>query len=130
MKNLTRRQFTAAGILAAMSLTGASLKSCNPFAPDENEIEAVYGPPEDYDPSENELVDVYGPPEDFEQTSEPNDSDEQVSEDYEPSDNELAGVYGPPEVVDVDGYDASENISPCVYGPPPDDDPAEDTTAG
>ena len=42
MKKLTRRQFTAAGILAAMSLASASVKSCNPFAPDENEVEAVY----------------------------------------------------------------------------------------
>ena len=43
MKKLTRRSFTAAGILAAMSAlaAGASAKSCtNPFDPSGNEIEA------------------------------------------------------------------------------------------
>ncbi|MBP3892601.1 MAG: hypothetical protein J6D34_00995 [Atopobiaceae bacterium] len=93
MKKLTRREFTAAGIIAALGATTAFVSSCNrptsvygpppdyepEYEPEENEIETVYGPPEDYDPAENELVDVYGPP-----------------EDYDPTDNELVGVYGPP----------------------------------
>lgn len=91
MKKLTRRQFTAAGILAALGAAAAFAPSCNSpacvygpppddYEPDDNVVETVYGPPEDYDPADNELADVYGPP-----------------EDYESSDNELVGVYGPPE---------------------------------
>lgn len=115
MKKLTRRGFTAAGILAVMSVAGASLKRCNPFEPSDNEIEAVYGPPEvlgwggpdddggqgddndpetepdpadNFDPANNELVDVYGPPEYFGEVDE--------EEDYDPTDNMVEGVYGPP----------------------------------
>lgn len=91
MKKLTRRQFTAAGILAAMSLTSASIKSCNPFAPDENEVETVYGPPEDYEPEENELVDVYGPP--------PEDVEEAEELTYNETINVNPALYGPPEVL-------------------------------
>lgn len=94
MKKLTRRGFTAAGILAALgaaSLPGCDVAGCSgPFEPSDNEVETVYGPPEyfglegeseddPYDPSENELEDVYGPPEDF-----------------EPEENESESVYGPP----------------------------------
>lgn len=97
MKKLTRRQFTAAGILAAMSLASASVKSCNPFAPDENEVEAVYGPPEDYEPEENELVDVYGPPpEDVEDGEETEEVDELT---YNETINVNPALYGPPEVL-------------------------------
>ncbi len=90
MKRLTRRGFTAAGILAALGagitvLPGCDVSGCsNPFDPSDNEIEGVYGPPPDeddsYQPEDNVEPPVYGPPEDF-----------------EPDENELAGVYGPPE---------------------------------
>ena len=76
MKKLTRRQFTAAGILAAMGAAAAFIPSCNnpasvygpppdDYDPDDNVVETVYGPPDDYDPDNNEIVDVYGPPDDF-----------------------------------------------------------------
>ena len=101
MKKLTRRGFTAAGILAALSagmtiLPGCELESCGVqpslygpppgYDPKKNELEDVYGPPEDFKTSENELVDVYGPPEDF-----------------EPDENEAVAVYGPPEWFETNG---------------------------
>lgn len=85
MKPLSRREFTAAGIIAALgaAATGAG---CS-FIPGRNEVESVYGPPpsEDYAPSGNELTTVYGPPPEY-----------AASEAYEPKDNELEDVYGPP----------------------------------
>ena len=104
MKKLTRREFTAAGILAALGATTAFVSRCNrptnvygpppDFEPEENEVETVYGPPEDFDPAENQLVDVYGPPAD---TAQDDGSGGQASSDaYTPSANEIAGVYGPP----------------------------------
>lgn len=74
MKKLTRRQFTAAGIIAALGVTTSFIPGCNeptavygppPINPSDNEVVDVYGPPEDFDPEENEPVAVYGPPEDF-----------------------------------------------------------------
>lgn len=104
MKALTRRGFTAAGILAALSLSplgNIGLQGCSSgFEPDENEIEAVYGPPEDFEP-----VGING-------TEAEDDPD-----DYDPEDNELVDVYGPPS----DDFDAENNIAPALYGPPPDD---------
>ena len=94
MKKLTRRQFTAAGILAAFGAAALFTPSCNSPT-------CVYGPPpDDYDPDDNVVETVYGPP-----------------EDYEPSDNELVDVYGPPE-----DYEADINMTACLYGPPPEDD--------
>lgn len=115
MKKLTRRSFTAAGILAALGMTGAGLKACDPlgqeidepegFDPSANEVEEVYGPPEDFDPSANEIEGVYGPPDGF-----------------DPSQNEPEAIYGPPEAfgLDEDGYDPSANELVDVYGPPAD----------
>lgn len=115
MKRLTRRGFTAAGILAALGagitvLPGCDVSGCsNPFDPSDNEIETVYGPPEyfgleeddEFDPSDNELEDVYGPPPDEEDSYQPEDNIEPPvygpPEDFEPDENELVGVYGPPE---------------------------------
>ena len=116
MKKLTRRGFTAAGIIAALSagftsLTGCELDlvSCTPTA--------LYGPPpEDIDPSNNEVVDVYGPPD-----VDPSDWDDPDSwDEYDPDDNELIDVYGPPADVDDDGddYDEEDNIAITLYGPP------------
>ena len=87
MKPLTRRSFTAAGILAALGLT-----SCKgDFNPSTNSPAAVYGPPPEYDPQENELADVYGPPpEDLDE------DDQQASGGFEPARNVPAPVYGPP----------------------------------
>jgi len=108
MKKLTRRQFTAAGILAALGAAAAFIPSCNTptcvygpppedYEPDENVVETVYGPPEDYDPADNEPVEVYGPPEDFDVTINEPECLYGPPEDYEPADNELVDVYGPPE---------------------------------
>lgn len=79
MRQLTRRGFTAAGILAVLSLGSAT------FLPGCNLQPTVYGPPDDYDPSTNEVEDVYGPPDDF-----------------DPEENEAVCVYGPPEDFGID----------------------------
>ena len=105
MKMLTRRGFTAAGILAALSAGAALLPGCDatgcsgPFEPSQNEIECVYGPP----------------PEDVED----NGSDDDLDDVFDPSSNEQADVYGPP-IDDVDSYDPDENMMAIVYGPPSD----------
>jgi hypothetical protein len=103
MKKLTRRAFTAAGILAAIGAGSAAIKGCDPFEPFDNEIEGVYGPPPEYNPDNNGLVDVYGPPEDFGYEEEGDDGqvegdDGQVEgeDDFDPTANELMDVYGPP----------------------------------
>ena len=104
MRRLTRRSFTAAGIIFAASLaTGC-------FDADDNVPETVYGPPADdqtepvaYDPSKNETQVVYGPPPD----------------DFDARENALDVVYGPPS----DGFDAWENVAVDVYGPPSEEDP-------
>ena len=86
MKKLTRRSFTAAGILAALGLTGAGLKGCNPFKPSDYEVVDVYGPPEDfeeYDPGGDANETVYGPPDWYDE--------------FDSSDNMVPAVYGPPE---------------------------------
>lgn len=134
MKKLTRRGFTAAGILSALAagitaLPGCNLTSCN-------EPETVYGPPSWFDPSANEVEDVYGPPD-----VDPSEWDNPDAWDkYDPNDNELVDVYGPPadeddgedkdKVRDEDKnedkdkdkdednpYDASDNIAQTMYGP-------------
>lgn len=85
MKKLTRREFTAAGIIAALGLTTSFIPGCN-------EPASVYGPPPEYDPENNEVVDVYGPPEDF-----------------DPEDNEPTTVYGPPEDFGLEEDDAVDD---------------------
>ncbi len=107
MKMLTRRGFTAAGILAALSAGTALLPGgCSgPFDPSSNEIECVYGPP----------------PEDVDAEETANDSDDTPSETFDPSENELADVYGPPLDEETDPYEPDENMMACVYGPPPDE---------
>ena len=90
MKQLTRRQFTAAGIIAAVGAATAFAASCNSPA-------CVYGPPpDDYDSTDNIPETVYGPPEDYEQGTEDPESPEQYSDKYDPAENELPDVYGPP----------------------------------
>ena len=104
MKMLTRRGFTAAGILAALSAGSALLPGgCSgPFDPAENEIECVYGPP----------------PEDAEAAAD--DSDETLSDTFDPAENEQADVYGPP-LDEVDSYEPDANMMASVYGPPSDE---------
>ena len=90
MKKMTRRDFTAAGILTALGVGLSGAKGCS-YDPSLNEEADVYGPPPDetdYDPSRNEVECVYGPPPD--------------ETDYNPSLNELEDVYGPPEDPGVD----------------------------
>ncbi len=97
MKKLTRRQFTAAGILAALGAAAAFIPSCNTPV-------CVYGPPpDDYDPDENELETVYG-------------STSSESTTFDPAENELVDVYGPPEDVDPD-----DNMLINDYGQSEDD---------
>ena len=90
MKKLTRRSFTAAGILTALGLGGV-------FTASSNLIGCVYGPPpeDDYDPKNNELEDVYGPPPEDDEPEDDPDEVEEVEE-YDPVENELVDVYGPP----------------------------------
>ncbi len=108
--NLTRRAFTAAGILAAMGAAAAFVSSCNRPV-------CVYGPPPDYDPDENELETVYGPPEDYEpDDSEESGSTSSESTTFDPAENELVDVYGPPEDVDPD-----DNMLINDYGQSEDD---------
>ena len=112
MKKLTRRSFTAAGILSALGL--------GVFTASGNLIGCVYGPPpEEYEPDQNEIETVYGPPEDL-GWDEPVESEDE----YDPDLNEIEDVYGPPPM-DDDGeddtdedYDPEENIPVAVYGPP------------
>ena len=116
MKKLTRRGFTAAGIVAAIGMAGV-------FSACRNRPEAVYGPPEGFDPKNNEIEDVYGPPGDF-----------------EPDNNEIEGVYGPPEDLglepvdpeksDGDNFDPGENELEDVYGPPEDFEPDNNEIEG
>ena len=110
MKKLTRRSFTAAGILAAFSaMTVGASKSCtNPFDPSRNEVEAVYGPPEYFGLESDDYGEEEG--------------DDGTSEVYDPQANELEGVYGPPE-----DFDPTINEPECVYGPPEDFDPESNT---
>ena len=113
MKKLTRRSFTAAGIIAALStgftsLTGCDLDlvGCTPAA--------LYGPPPGYDPDDNEVVDVYGPPD-----VDPSDWDDPDTwDDYDASDNVEEPVYGPPAGEDEDDFDEEDNIAITLYGPP------------
>ena len=90
MKKLTRRGFTAAGILAALGAGITALPGCRLIRC--NVPETVYGPPEWFEPSNNEVVDVYGPPEDF-----------------EPDENEAVAVYGPPEWFEVEDADDGDD---------------------
>lgn len=109
MKRLTRRDFTAAGILAALG-AGTFLPSCD-----------VKGCSADPDPSDNQNVDVYGPP-----PVEPSEW-EQEDDAYDPGSNSAAMLYGPPFVDPSEwgrkgfGYDLSRNELVDVYGPPPGD---------
>ena len=92
MKKLTRRSFTAAGILSALGLGVFSVSG--------NLIGCVYGPPpEEYDPDQNEIEDVYGPPpvddeDDDDDAGEVDENDD--DEDYDPEENIPVAVYGPP----------------------------------
>ena len=119
MKKLTRRGFTAAGIIAALSaglssLTGCDLDlvSCSPAS--------LYGPPpEDIDPSNNEVVDVYGPPDvDPSDWDDPDTWDDPESDDgYDEEDNIAITLYGPPVTDEGDEYDAEDNMMQLMYGP-------------
>lgn len=123
MKKLTRRSFTAAGIIAALSAGLTSLAGCDLDLAgcSMGDVSALYGPPPEIDPSDNEIVDVYGPPD-----VDPSDWDDPSTWDnYDPEDNDLIEVYGPPAGVDDDDdYDADDNIAVTLYGPP-DVDPSE-----
>lgn len=108
MKKLTRRAFTAAGLLTALGTGGVFLTSCNL-------IGCVYGPP----PEQNEAVAMYGPPEDYDEddeTDRKDDGDETQNGSYE--------EYGTPLEYDPT-YDPMANIEPALYGPPPSADSSE-----
>ena len=115
MKKLTRRGFTAAGIIAAVgaglsSLTGCDLDlvGCTPAA--------LYGPPPEYDPDNNEIVDVYGPPDvDPSNWDDPSTWDDPEGDGGDDTDGD-DGDDGD------DGYDADDNIAITLYGPPATDE--------
>ena len=129
MKPLTRRGFTAAGILAALGLTGCALfNSCT------NRPESVYGPPPtNYDPNNNEPIDVYGPPGDYDPKNDEIETLYGPPDDFEPDDNIEETVYGPPDDWDLepvepadpnkDIFNPSNNEIEDVYGPPEDFEP-------
>ena len=113
MKKLTRRGFTAAGILAALgagitALPGCQLIRCN--VP-----ETVYGPPSWFEPSNNQEVDVYGPPD-----VDPSEWDSPEDDEYEVEENEPAALYGPPPEDEYEDYNTDDNMAVGVYGPPED----------
>ena len=139
MKKLTRRGFTAAGILAALGAGLTSLAGCD-FDLVGCTPATLYGPPPDYDPDDNEIVDVYGPPDvdpsDWDDPStwddpkrddgvdgdddDDDDGDDGDDDDYDPASNIEPPVYGPP--ADDPDYDPDDNIAITLYGPPATDD--------
>ena len=119
MKKLTRRGFTAAGILAALSAGLTVLPGCEPggcsFNPSDNEVEDVYGPPPEpdddgdnpddgYGVEDNVPVTVYGPPESF-GDGDASDGTPIDGEDFSAEENMMQLMYGPMEVYDPDDAD-------------------------
>ena len=110
MKKLTRRGFTAAGIIAALSSSLTKLVGCD--------FDLAGCSKTDIFPSDNEVVDVYGPP-----NVDPSDWDDPDTwDDYDPDDNELIDVYGPPAGEEDDDYDEEDNVAITLYGPPATDE--------
>lgn len=89
-------------ILCTSASTIYNYKVNGSFDPNQNMIEAVYGPPEMFNPSSNEPEDVYGPPMDDgwqePEASETENINPSGTENFNPSDNEPSVVYGPPEM--------------------------------
>ncbi len=108
MKRNKKTLAKALGVgLGAAAISAAMLTGCDWFNPFQQDVEAVYGPPPDfqerpYDPSKDEPEDVYGPPSYF--------------GDYDPEQDIPAPVYGPP----PEDYDPGDDPCECVYGPPED----------
>ena len=109
--------------ILAGTLLLASMAALDGCTPPWARVEAVYGPPPDFEattpaptdtPTPDELKnpeEVYGPPVDYENTS--------VAPGSEPDElDELEEVYGPPPVWDDETVDLSE-VAP-LYAPPAD----------
>ncbi len=90
MKKPTRKQITAAGIIAALSASMPCLTSCNNQA-------NVPDSPGSYDPSQNEPVDVYGPP--------------GRGDGFNEEMNEPISLYGPPEYFEELGEEGNSEDS-------------------
>ena len=116
MKKLTRRGFTAAGIIAALSAGLTNLTGCD-FDLMGCSRGNLYGPPPELDPDDNEPVAVYGPPEWFEDDDVVEDDGDDTENDYDAEDNLIVGVYGPPEDYEGDEYDPDDNMVQLMYGP-------------
>ena len=139
MKKLTRRSFTAAGILAALGVSG--LVGCAPdFNPSRNEVECVYGPPEYFSSGSSSATggsSSSGSGSDSGSSDSANSgnasmgstssSDAGGTASFDPADNENEDVYGPPpddaeeydpEVRNDNAYDPRANENVVVYGPP------------
>ena len=111
MKKLTRRDFTAAGIIDRISgwFTNLTGRDSDDAEYSEVEIPEQSDPIPDLDTFDNVPVPVYGPPEWFRS-----------------SNNEVEDVYGPPpgpfpnaqNDADGEGFDAGGNIPDLLYGPP------------
>ena len=116
MKKLTRRGFTAAGIIAALSAGLTNLAGCD-FDLMGCSRGNLYGPPPELEPEDNEIETVYGPPEWFEDGEVEDDGIDDVDEDddgdedsdydpdYDPEDNEIQLMYGPMQVYDPEDAD-------------------------
>lgn len=92
----------------------------NVFNPIQNEIPAVYGPPEMFDPSQNEMEEIYGPPEMLDPGNHQYDelNDEPI---IDPGDVKEDSDEDAEEVGDdakVEEFDETINMEPLVYGPP------------
>ncbi len=82
---------TIVGIGAGLVASAIAATGCHI-----NEIETVYGPPQEYatgDPAD-EIEDVYGPPVDYEE--EGDTGEEAFEESEEESISDVETVYGPP----------------------------------
>lgn len=116
MRKLTRRGFTAAGIIAALSAGLTNLTGCD-FDLIGCSAGNLYGPPPDLEPEENEIETVYGPPEWFEGDEVDESDGDDTEGSYDVEDNLIVGVYGPPEDYEDQEYDPEDNMLVVMYGP-------------
>lgn len=91
------------------------------FNPIQNEIPAVYGPPEMFDPSQNEMEEIYGPPEMLDPINHQDDelNDEPIIDPDEANkkDDEETKDDQKDDDMKVE-FDEKKNMEPVVYGPP------------
>ena len=122
MKKLTRRSFTAAGILAALGVSG--LVGCAPdFNPSRNEVECVYGPPEYFSSGSNSATGGSGSSDDgaASDSGSGNASSDFASSGSVNPGNASMSSTGSNDASKTASFDPADNENEDVYGPPPDD---------